>query len=52
MRTLINAQRAPGEGSVEWDGLADDGRPVSGGVYICVLEALGQRLARRMLLVR
>jgi len=50
--TLIDGTRAPGEHVATWDGRDARGVPVATGVYFCVLEAAGQRLQRKMVLLK
>ncbi len=52
VRTLVGEVRQAGEHAVTWDGCDDAGRGVGSGTYLCVLEASGERRARRMTLVR
>jgi len=52
VRTLLNDQRKAGYSEVHWDGRNDGGSPVSSGVYFCRLNAAGQSLTRKIVLVR
>lgn len=38
IRTLVNERQEPGNQSLTWDGLSDNGSPVPGGLYICLLS--------------
>ena len=42
----------PGRHSVHWNGLDQHGRPVSTGVYLYTLFAGGQRLSRKLVVIR
>jgi len=50
--TLHYGDLAPGEHVFTWMGRDDQGRAVSSGVYLCVLEAEGTRTVRKVSLVR
>lgn len=52
VRTLRNAPTDAGEHALVWDGKDWLGIPVSAGVYLCRLEAGGQSLVRKMVVVR
>lgn len=52
VRTLVNSSQEAGEYSVVWDGLDDNGNPVSSGVYLYRLEAGDKNLQRKMILIR
>lgn len=50
--TLVDEMMQPGTYSVEWNGLDNDGRPVSSGVYIYDLHAGPYKSSRRMVLLK
>ncbi|NOZ57386.1 MAG: T9SS type A sorting domain-containing protein, partial [Calditrichaeota bacterium] len=50
--TLVNANLPAGNHSVVWHSTDQRGNPVPSGIYICRLEAGGERLTRKILLVR
>jgi hypothetical protein len=45
-------EAAAGSREVAWDGRDEQGRSLPGGVYLCVLEAGGSRVASRVTLIR
>ncbi|MBN1779857.1 T9SS type A sorting domain-containing protein [bacterium] len=50
IRTLIREERSPGIYETSWDGLNDDGNPVSTGIYLYRLHA-GQFIATKKLIL-
>jgi hypothetical protein len=52
VRTLVSGSRTAGPYSEAWNGKNDAGDEVSAGVYLYRLEASGQTLARKMILIR
>ena len=52
VRTLRRGTLEGGRHEVLWDGLGDDGNEAGSGTYLVVLESGGQRLVRRLSLVR
>jgi hypothetical protein len=52
VRTLIDGVCEAGRRSVTWDGTSSDGAEAASGVYLCVLEARGARLTRKMVLMK
>jgi hypothetical protein len=52
VRTLLNGQKNAGYSEVEWDGRSDSGGAAASGVYFCRLNAAGQTLTRKIVLVR
>jgi len=52
VRRLLDATVEPGSRNVAWDGCDGQGRAMPGGVYFCTLEAAGQRLTRKLVLLR
>jgi hypothetical protein len=50
--TLVDGERAVGDHEVEWDGTAEDGRSVSGGIYFGRLEVGGASDALKLVLWR
>jgi hypothetical protein len=51
MRVLHDDELRAGMHELAWDGRDDGGRPVSSGVYFCLLEGAGLRLTNRMVLL-
>ncbi|MFH1277191.1 MAG: FlgD immunoglobulin-like domain containing protein [Candidatus Eisenbacteria bacterium] len=51
-RLIEGAAMAGGVHSIEWDGLDDDGKAVSSGVYFVTLHAGSQQESRRVVLLR
>ncbi len=52
IRTLINQVLAPGAYQAIWDGTDEAGAPVASGVYVYQLQNGGNKIARKMTLVR
>jgi hypothetical protein len=52
VRTLVEERRPAGIHSVTWDGTNQSGAPVAGGVYFYQLMMNGEKLTRRMTLLR
>jgi hypothetical protein len=52
VKTLVDDTRSAGRHSVIWRGEDERGKPVSSGVYAYVLEASGQKLIRKLVLLR
>ena len=52
VRTLVEAEQAPGSYTVQWDGQSDAGSPVPSGVYLYRIIAGDFVQARTMLLVK
>ncbi len=52
VRSLVTGQMGAGGHQAVWDGLDDSGRPVSSGVYLYKLSALGTDLKGQMTLIR
>ena len=52
MITLVDTEQAAGQYDVKWDGTNGQGTAVASGVYFYRLEAGGQRVSRKMLLLR
>jgi subtilisin family serine protease len=50
--TLVDEIKSPGEYTVGWDGLSDRGSPVASGVYFYRLQAPGQVLTQKLVLIR
>ncbi|MGD8414497.1 MAG: S8 family serine peptidase [Candidatus Latescibacterota bacterium] len=50
--TLVDEIQSPGEYTVGWDGRSDRGTPVASGVYFYRLEAPGQVLTQKLVLIR
>ncbi|MBN2170986.1 MAG: hypothetical protein JW819_06690, partial [Candidatus Krumholzibacteriota bacterium] len=52
VRTLATGPFAPGDHRIAWNGRDERGHAVSSGVYFCRLQAGGQALSERVVLVR
>jgi hypothetical protein len=52
VRTLVQGDNKPGRYLVRWDAKDDKGKPVATGEYCYVLEAAGQRLVKKAVVVR
>jgi hypothetical protein len=52
IRTLIDEEKAPGSYQIMWNGLDDQGKPVSSGVYLCKMQAGDFTAMKKMVLVR
>ena len=52
IRTLFEGQLTPGSHAVRWDGLQGDGMPAKAGAYFYELSTAGERLTRRLVLLR
>ncbi|MCD6595350.1 T9SS type A sorting domain-containing protein [bacterium] len=52
VKTLISGEVAPGFYQAVWTGIADDGRAVGSGVYLCRMKAGNFSSVRRMILVK
>ncbi len=52
VKTLLQEDLSAGPQSVLWDGTASGGHPVATGVYFYRLEADGQVMSRRMMLIK
>ena len=52
VRTLVNTQQAACEWSITWKGVDDAGNSVSSGIYVYRLDAGGQTVSRKMLLLK
>jgi flagellar hook assembly protein FlgD len=51
-RTLVEGVRLAGEHEFTWDGADDRGRDLPSGMYFYTLEAGGERITRRMVLLK
>ncbi len=51
VRTLANEEMAAANHSVIWDGTDGNGQPLGAGVYFCRLEAQGQVLTQKIMMV-
>ena len=51
VRTLVNGTLPSGERVASWDGRDEGGRPVSSGLYLVRLEAVGRTLSRRLVIL-
>jgi hypothetical protein len=52
VRTVLDKVLAPGLHAAEWDGLADDGRRASSGVYWMRMDAAERTVSRKVFLTR
>jgi hypothetical protein len=53
VETICDGQSFPaGDNSLQWNGHADTGAPLSPGVYFCRLSASGIDVTHRMVLIR
>ncbi len=52
VRTLANAHFLAGMHAIHWNGLDDFGKPVAGGIYLCVLRCEKTQIVKRMLLLK
>jgi hypothetical protein len=52
VRVLAHTTMAAGEHRVTWDGMSDDGRSLSAGIYLVRLETEGRVLSRKVVRVR
>jgi outer membrane protein assembly factor BamB len=52
VRVICDSRLARGEHSIGWDGSAEDGRPLSAGLYICRIEAGGLQQTTGVCLLR
>ena len=52
VRTIVDRVTERGAHVTEWNGTDERGRVVSSGVYFCVLEASGERLTRKLVLLK
>ncbi len=52
VRLLVHGAQAAGEHRVSWDGLDQDGRPSSAGIYFLRLDAEGRTMSRKIARMR
>ncbi len=52
VRSLVDEDQTGGAYEVRWDGRDDDGAGVSSGVYFYVLDAMGERQTRKLVLLK
>jgi len=52
VRSLLNEQVPAGHHHLRWDGRNDQGRPVASAVYFYELRSAGERLHRKIVLIR
>jgi hypothetical protein len=52
VRTLINSDLEPGSHKIHWDGRNDHGQSVSSGIYLYILKAGGERITRKMTVLK
>lgn len=52
VKTLVDEERGPGSYAVTWNGTADSGQPVPGGVYYFSLKANGEEQTQKAILTR
>jgi hypothetical protein len=52
VRTILDQHQTAGSYSVTWDGTSNVGEPVASGIYIYLLQADGQSLSRKMIMIK
>jgi len=52
VKTLVDGQSLPGHRVIAWNGTDDAGHGVSSGIFICSLEAGGERMTQKLVLLR
>lgn len=52
VREVANGEFAAGTRTVRWDGADTAGRPVSSGVYFCLVESGGASATQRVVVLR
>ena len=52
VKLLLNARQSAGRHVVDWDGINDLGKTCVSGLYFCRLEAIGAKIARKMLYLK
>jgi hypothetical protein len=52
VRTLLDGNYEPGNYTVRWDGMDEKGCLVTSGEYFCILKAGGERIVRKLILLR
>ena len=52
IKTLIMEEKYRGKYSVTWDGRNNEGKKVSSSIYFCQLEASGNKMIRKMILLK
>ena len=52
LRTLVNEERNPGSYQIMWNGLDDQGKSVSSGVYLYKMQSGDFSTIKKMVLVR
>jgi len=52
VRTIVDGTLPAGPAEAVWDGNNGDGIPVSSGVYFVRMVSAGQRMTRKMVLLR
>ena len=52
VRTLVDAEKAPGTYQVSWDGSDDRGHAVASGIYFCEIRSGTERHVRKVALIR
>jgi hypothetical protein len=50
--TVVNEKQTAGLKSIVWSALSDDGKPLSSGVYICLMRVKNHILTRKIILIR
>jgi len=50
--TLFSGEKSAGAHEVPWNGVGDDGKRVSAGIYFCRVEAGKQSVTRKMMVIR
>jgi hypothetical protein len=52
VRTLLDGHVSGGDHTIHWDGTDERGKRLSSGVYLCRMEAEGERFMRKMVLAK
>jgi hypothetical protein len=52
VKALVSGESLPGHQVIAWDGTDDEGHGVSSGIFICSLEAGGNRMTQKLVLLR
>jgi hypothetical protein len=50
--TLLDSEVGAGAHSVRWEGMDDGGRRVRPGLYLCRLDAAGERHTAKLMMLR
>jgi flagellar hook assembly protein FlgD len=52
VRVLVDEEQSGGSRDVLWRGVDSSGRPVTSGVYFCVLDSRGERRTQKLVLLK